>query len=100
MNSSTPFTFEPDDIEGPGDVLVQTQGHSLRECVEQAMVEYFHHLDGHDCTGLYDLVIQQVEEPLLEAVMQYTRNNQSRAAALLGLNRSTLRKKLKLYGRL
>ncbi|MBQ0721261.1 MAG: DNA-binding transcriptional regulator Fis [Gammaproteobacteria bacterium] len=61
------------------------------------MEEYFSHLDGQSCSDLYQLVMQEVEDPLLTAVMKYTRNNQSKASEMLGLNRGTLRKKLKLY---
>jgi Fis family transcriptional regulator len=43
------------------------------------------------------MVLSQVEEPLMNAVMRYTRNNQSKASTVLGLNRGTLRKKLKQY---
>jgi Fis family transcriptional regulator len=46
------------------------------------------------------MVLAEVEVPLLEAVMEYTKGNQSRAAILLGLSRGTLRKKLKIYGML
>ena len=48
--------------------------------------------------SLYDMVLHQVEEPLLRAVMDYTQQNQSHASAMLGLNRGTLRKKLRQYG--
>ena len=61
------------------------------------MADYFHHLDGQDCTNLYQMVLKEVEAPLLEAVMNYTRNNQCKAAEMLNINRGTLRKKLKLY---
>ena len=74
------------------------QVRSLHESVEIAVDNYFSHLDGQHVTGVYDLVLQEVEAPLLEAVMKYTRNNQSRASEVLGLNRGTLRKKLKRYG--
>jgi Fis family transcriptional regulator len=47
---------------------------------------------------MYDLVLSEIEAPMLEEVMQYTRGNQTRAANLLGINRGTLRKKLKKYG--
>jgi len=69
----------------------------LRVSVEQALVRYFSHLDGHDAYGLYDLVLAEVEAPLLEVTLAYVQGNQSRAAELLGLNRGTLRKKLKQY---
>jgi len=60
--------------------------------------DYFDHLDGQPVTGLYELVISEVERPLLETVLKVTGNNQSRCAKLLGLNRGTLRKKLKKHG--
>ena len=70
---------------------------SLKENVATAMAQYFSQLDGQPASDLYQLVLEQVEHPLLEAVMAYTRNNQSKAAEMLGLNRGTLRKKLKQY---
>jgi Fis family transcriptional regulator, factor for inversion stimulation protein len=73
------------------------QGQSLRGCVEQAMDNYFKHLDGQDVSNVYDMVLAEVEAPMLEIVLKYTRHNQTRAAQVLGLNRGTLRKKLKQY---
>ncbi|TCK19374.1 Fis family transcriptional regulator [Thiogranum longum] len=70
----------------------------LRACVQSALEIYFKDLDGHDAEGIYDMVIGQVEQAMLESVMQQVRSNQTRAAEVLGINRSTLRKKLKLYG--
>lgn len=70
---------------------------TLRQSVEQSMQTYFKDLDGHTVTDLYDLVLQEVEAPLFASVMAYTKDNQSKAATLLGLNRGTLRKKLKQY---
>ena len=70
----------------------------LRHCVQDAMQRYFEHLDGHGASNLFRLVMNEVEAPLLESVMQYTGGNQTRAASLLGISRSTLRKKLSQYG--
>ncbi len=70
---------------------------TLRESVAQAMANYFHHLDGQEAVDVYQMVMNEVEAPLLEAVMSYTRNNQTKASQMLGLNRGTLRKKLKQY---
>ena len=70
----------------------------LRAQVHMALQDYFRQLDGHMPSSLYKMVIQEIEPPLLEIVMHHTRGNQTRAAQILGLNRSTLRKKLKLYG--
>ncbi|TNE76704.1 MAG: DNA-binding transcriptional regulator Fis [Gammaproteobacteria bacterium] len=73
------------------------QHESLHECVAHALEQYFHNLDGQPTNDLYQLVLSEVEAPLLEAVLAYTRNNQSKSAEMLGLNRGTLRKKLKQY---
>lgn len=70
----------------------------LRNSVEAALENYFTHLDGQPVTDLYQMVLAEVEAPLLEAVMRYTGDNQSQASEILGLNRGTLRKKLKHYG--
>jgi Fis family transcriptional regulator, factor for inversion stimulation protein len=74
------------------------QQQSLRGCVEQAMENYFKHLDGQPVSDVYEMVMAEVEAPMLEIVLKYTRHNQTRAAHVLGLNRGTLRKKLKQYG--
>ena len=76
---------------------VMPQQESLRQGVERALEQYFLHLDGQPANDLYQLVLSEVEAPLLEAVLAYTRNNQSKSAEMLGLNRGTLRKKLKQY---
>ncbi len=70
----------------------------LRECVRDALNSYFQQLDGHSTCSLYQMVISEVEQPMMETVMQYAEGNQTRAAAILGISRSTLRKKLAIYG--
>ena len=70
---------------------------TLRACVSSVLNEYFEQVDPELITGLYDMVLSEVEAPLLEAVMQKARSNQSRAAQMLGVNRGTLRKMLKQY---
>jgi len=69
----------------------------LRKHTEEALNRYFDSLNGDRPGDLYDLVLGQVEEPLFKAVMDYTHGNQSQAAGILGINRGTLRKKLKIY---
>ncbi len=69
----------------------------LRDLTEDALKSYFDRLNGHKPGDLYDLVIGEVEEPLLKTVMDYSHGNQSRAADILGINRGTLRKKLRHY---
>ncbi len=79
-------------------VSSETRHRPLRDCVSEAMARYFDQLDGHPAGDLYRLVLAEVEEPLFRAVMDYTGGNQSKASELLGINRGTLRKKLKMYG--
>ncbi|MBU2864900.1 DNA-binding transcriptional regulator Fis [Reinekea forsetii] len=71
---------------------------TLRDSVEIAMRNYFAHLDGQDVSNVHQMVLTEVEAPMLEAVMRYCRDNQTKASQVLGLNRGTLRKKLKQYG--
>ena len=71
---------------------------SLQAAIEFALRGYFDELDGHATGNLYQMVLGEVEQPLLKAVLDYTRGNQSKAADVLGINRGTLRKKLKEYG--
>ena len=75
-----------------------SQAQTLRDSVTIAVQSYFEHLDGQSVTDVYPMVLSEVEAPLLEEVMKYTRNNQTKASTMLGLNRGTLRKKLKQYG--
>ncbi len=75
------------------------EGHGcLRDCVETAMQSYFDQLDGQTASNVYDMVLQEVEAPLMTMIMKYTRDNQTKAAKVLNINRGTLRKKLKRYG--
>jgi Fis family transcriptional regulator len=66
----------------------------LSEQVRKAMKKYFAALDDAAPANVYEMVMVEVEPELLKAVMEYTNNNQSKAANVLGLNRATLRKKL------
>ena len=70
----------------------------LCELVQHSLEQYFADLNGQQPAGLYELVLAQVERPLLEVVMRETRGNISRAAQLLGINRATLRTRLNKYG--
>ena len=73
----------------------QVTNKPLRDSVKQALRNYLSQLDGQDVNDLYELVLAEVEHPMLDMIMQYTRGNQTRAANMLGINRGTLRKKLK-----
>ena len=73
-------------------------GAPLRQCVREALDAYLERLDGEEPADLYRMVLGEVEAPMLEAVLAHSEGNQSRAAQMLGINRGTLRKKLRLYG--
>lgn len=77
-------------------MTTNTRG-ALKTAAEDAIRKFIETLDGEETSEFYNLVLAEVEEPLLRVVMEYTANNQSRAAAMLGLNRGTLRKKLRQY---
>jgi Fis family transcriptional regulator len=70
---------------------------SLRESVTVAVRHYLDELDGQMTADVYQMVLAEIEAPLLTEIMAYTRNNQTKASIMLGLNRGTLRKKLKQY---
>ncbi len=70
----------------------------LAACVRASLETYFRDLDGEPPHAVYDMLLNCVEKPLLEYVLNHASGNQSRAAEILGLNRNTLRKKLKQHG--
>ena len=65
----------------------------LSEFVSQVMKDYFKKIDGYPIDNVYNLVIGEVEKPLIEETIKYCKGNQSKASELLGLSRGTLRKK-------
>ena len=81
-------------------VRIRINGHELplRSHAERALSDYFTHLNGSHPADLYNLVLREVEEPLFRVVLDYVEGNQSRAAGILGINRGTLRKKLRQFG--
>lgn len=83
-----------DDTSPPTDPQEISQ---LYSAVKHSIRRYLYELDGTSPHDMYNLVLKQIERPLLEAVLEHTRGNQSKAAEYLGLNRGTLRKKLRLY---
>ena len=103
MNTGDSTSAEPEKAEN-SDIFQEHfseaavgNSQTLRDSIESAINNYFSHLDGQMASDVYKLVMSEVEPPLLEAVLRYTRNNQTKASTVLGLNRGTLRKKLKQY---
>ena len=70
----------------------------LSSTVRKMVKQYFKDLDGEKPSGIYNMVVNCVEKPLLEVIMYHAQGNQTRAAELLGINRNTLRKKLQEHG--
>ena len=73
------------------------EGKRLSAQVAKSMQKYFRDLDGEKTTNFYHMVLKEVEQPLLETVMKEYNGNQTLASQALGLNRGTLRTKLKDY---
>jgi Fis family transcriptional regulator len=70
----------------------------IARIVRRTLDGYFRDLDGERPQAIYDMVIGCVEKPLIEVVLSRVGGNQTQAAELLGMNRNTLRKKIKVYG--
>ena len=83
--------------QGPAAVKTNSGG-ALREEVHNSVDHYFANMERESVTDLHRLVMSEVESSLLANVMRRTGNNQSKAAMMLGLNRGTLRARLKQYG--
>ena len=90
MNALLAQRVEPTPISAPQP--------ALRDHVAKAVRRYLVDLGECDSHELYDIVLREIEVPMLTEVMRHCDGNQSRAAATLGLNRATLRKKLREYG--
>lgn len=67
---------------------------AFEDMIKAKLAGFLRRMDGYAVHDLYEKVVQRVERPLLELVLQYTGGNQVKAAEILGLNRNTLRKKL------
>tara|TARA_B100000768_G_scaffold65549_1_gene63034 strand:- start:2565 stop:2801 length:237 start_codon:yes stop_codon:yes gene_type:complete len=70
---------------------------NLSNDIDILLDQYFKDLSGESPNGVYDMVVHSVEKPLLLYVMNLAEGNQSKASNILGLNRNTLRKKLKIH---
>ena len=67
---------------------------TLRDAAARVVRRYLLDLNGTQCTDLYNLMLRQVEKPVLEEALLHCAGNLTRTAELLGMNRATLRKKL------
>jgi Fis family transcriptional regulator, factor for inversion stimulation protein len=71
-----------------------TRSTELAEAVKRSLERYFKDMDGEKPTAIYDMVLKNIEKPLIETVLIKASGNQSQAAAMLGIDRNTLRKKI------
>ena len=81
---------------GAGAPLVRAG--TLEQLIQEKLEECVRGLGTRESANLYELLLGLVERPLFRAVLRETGGNQLRAAALLGINRNTLRKKLRALG--
>lgn len=92
------MTFKSDDARGEAQEDDDRAGAApLSHYVKSCLDKYFQSLNGEPPNDLYRMVLDQVEAPLLSKVMHHSRGNQTRAAEMLGINRATLRKKLRQH---
>jgi Fis family transcriptional regulator len=66
----------------------------LADCVKRSLERYFKDMDGEKPTSIYEMVLKNVEKPMIETVLDRAEGNQTLAAQMLGINRATLRKKM------
>ena len=74
------------------DSMTTTQ--SIQSLIDQVLEIYLKTDHGYEPTNLYQLIVNEIEKPLLKSTLQHTNGNLSKAASILGWSRSTLRKKL------
>ena len=91
MKTRSDFNAEPSTTHQP------TEPKTLREKVAESLENYFAHLGDETPQNLYQLILGEIQPPMLEAVLKYTKGNQSKAAIILGISRGTLYKMLKQY---
>jgi Fis family transcriptional regulator len=70
---------------------------SLSDAVKHSIETYFKDLEGEPAHGVYSMVVESVEKTLIEEILKRTKGNQSEAAEMLGINRNTLRTKMKKF---
>ena len=96
---TSPQTSTHTTIQSSSNQMSSQPSHqTLRDAVRTCLEKYFADLDGHEPAEIHQLVMAEVEPAMLETVMRFARGNQTRAADMLGINRTTLRKKLRQYG--
>ena len=70
------------------------RSNELSDCVKRSLERYFKDMDGEKPTSIYEMVLKNIEKPMIETVLGKAAGNQSLAAEMLGVTRNTLRKKM------
>ena len=71
-----------------------SRSNELADCVKRSLERYFKDMDGEKPTSIYEMVLKNIEKPMIETVLGKANGNQTLAAEMLGINRNTLRKKM------
>ena len=71
-----------------------SRSNELADCVKRALERYFKDMDGEKPTSIYEMVLKNIEKPMIETVLGQAKGNQTLAAEMLGINRNTLRSKM------
>ena len=71
-----------------------SRSNELADCVRRSLERYFKDMDGEKPTSIYEMVLKNVEKPMIETVLGHAKGNLTLAAAMLGINRATLRTKM------
>ena len=72
-----------------------SKGNELSDAVKRSLERYFKDMDGETPTSIYEMVLKNIEKPMIETVLGHARGNQTLAAEMLGINRNTLRSKMR-----
>jgi Fis family transcriptional regulator len=72
-----------------------SRSNELADCVKRSLERYFKDMDGEKPTSIYEMVLKNIEKPMIETVLGKASGNQSLAAEMLGVTRNTLRKKMR-----
>ena len=73
-----------------------SRSNELADCVKRSLERYFEDMDGEKPTSIYEMVLKNIEKPMIETVLGQAKGNQTLAAEMLGINRNTLRSKMQL----
>ena len=71
-----------------------SRSNELADCVKRSLERYFKDMDGEKPTSIYEMVLKNIEKPMIETVLGKANGNQTLATEMLGINRNTLRSKM------